>query len=106
MKYSIEPREGYLHATPWEVCEYPAAREAELLREHERTFGRRPRGNETAQNVPCGNFVVARSGQPPELAHHVPSAASAFAVEDDFAVAERQRTASDLFDRLPFWHSN
>jgi hypothetical protein len=32
----------------WEVCKYPAAREAELLREHERTFGRRPRGNEAA----------------------------------------------------------
>jgi hypothetical protein len=32
----------------WEVCKSPAAREAELLREYERTFGRRPRGNEAA----------------------------------------------------------
>jgi hypothetical protein len=32
----------------WEVCENPAAREAELLREHEAAFGRRPRGNEAA----------------------------------------------------------
>ena len=32
----------------WEVCADPAAREAELLQEHERAFGRRPRGNEAA----------------------------------------------------------
>jgi hypothetical protein len=32
----------------WEVCQNPAAREAELLREHEAAFGRRPRGNEAA----------------------------------------------------------
>jgi hypothetical protein len=32
----------------WEVCADPAAREAELLREHEAAFGRRPRENEAA----------------------------------------------------------
>ena len=32
----------------WEVCLEPAAREAQLLREHEGAFGRRPRGNEAA----------------------------------------------------------
>jgi hypothetical protein len=32
----------------WEVCADPAARETELLREHERAFGRRPRDNEAA----------------------------------------------------------
>ena len=32
----------------WEVCEHPAAREAELLREHERMFGRLPRYNDKA----------------------------------------------------------
>ena len=32
----------------WEVCENPVAREAQLLREHEATFGKRPRGNEAA----------------------------------------------------------
>jgi hypothetical protein len=32
----------------WEVCENPAAREAELLRAHEAAFGKRPRGNEAA----------------------------------------------------------
>src|SRR5688572_11796248 len=30
----------------WELCKDPAAREAELLREHERTFGRLPRFNQ------------------------------------------------------------
>ena len=35
------------HAThySWEVCADPASREAELLREHERAYGRRPREN-------------------------------------------------------------
>ena len=35
------------HAThySWEVCADPARREAELLREHERAYGRRPREN-------------------------------------------------------------
>lgn len=32
----------------WEVCKDPAAREAELLREHERKFGRLPRNNKVA----------------------------------------------------------
>jgi hypothetical protein len=32
----------------WEVCKDPAAREAELLGEHERTFGRLPRDNTKA----------------------------------------------------------
>ena len=32
----------------WEVCADPAAREAELLGEHERRFGRRPRYNKAA----------------------------------------------------------
>ena len=31
----------------WEVCKDPAAREAELLREHEQRFGRPPRYNES-----------------------------------------------------------
>ena len=29
----------------WEICAHPAAREAELLAEHERRYGRRPRHN-------------------------------------------------------------
>jgi hypothetical protein len=99
MRFSIEPRDGYLHAAlygrdtaeemrdfllavhaacalweeeelvyygrgairsrlmehfeapvrathySWELCRDPAAREAELLREHERRFGRLPRYN-------------------------------------------------------------
>jgi hypothetical protein len=32
----------------WEICKDPAAREAELLSEHERRFGRLPRHNEAA----------------------------------------------------------
>jgi hypothetical protein len=32
----------------WEVCRDPATREAELLREHERKFGRPPRNNKAA----------------------------------------------------------
>lgn len=32
----------------WEICKDPAAREAELLAEHERRFGRLPRHNEAA----------------------------------------------------------
>ena len=32
----------------WEICQDPAAREAELLKEHERTFGRPPRRNASA----------------------------------------------------------
>ena len=32
----------------WEVCADPAAREAELLREHRSTFGRLPRNNKAA----------------------------------------------------------
>ena len=38
---------GELRAThySWEVCKDPAAREAELLREHESKFGRPPRDN-------------------------------------------------------------
>lgn len=32
----------------WEVCKDPVAREAELLREHERRFGRLPRNNKVA----------------------------------------------------------
>lgn len=40
---------GELRAThySWEVCKDPAAREAELLREHEEKFGRPPRCNES-----------------------------------------------------------
>lgn len=40
---------GELRAThySWEVCKDPAAREAELLREHDQKFGRPPRYNES-----------------------------------------------------------
>jgi hypothetical protein len=40
--------EGRVRAThySWELCKDPAAREAELLREHQRRFGRLPRFNQ------------------------------------------------------------
>lgn len=43
----MEHFEARVRAThySWELCKDPAAREAELLREHERTFGRLPRYN-------------------------------------------------------------
>jgi hypothetical protein len=46
----LEHLERRVRAThySWELCKDPAAREAELLREHERTFGRVPRYNKAA----------------------------------------------------------
>lgn len=45
LHYSAELRATHYS---WEVCKDPAAREAELLREHESKFGRRPRFNKAA----------------------------------------------------------
>lgn len=45
LHYSAELRATHYS---WEVCKDPAAREAELLREHESKFGRPPRHNKAA----------------------------------------------------------
>jgi hypothetical protein len=44
--YYADPKRATHYS--WEVCKDPAAREAELLGEHERAYGRRPRLNEKA----------------------------------------------------------